>query len=53
LHCDLTAANGLLAALLYKNGKTGSPYAATISWAMQKAGVYYRLADVLEEKDGR
>lgn len=53
LHCDLAATNGLLAALLYKKGKTGSPYAETISWAMQKSGVYYRLADELEEKDGR
>ena len=25
LHCDLAAANGLLAALLYKKGEAGSP----------------------------
>lgn len=52
LHCDLAATNGLLPRC-YKKGKTGSPYAETISWAMQKSGVYYRLADELEEKDGR
>lgn len=53
LHCDLAATNGLLAALLHKKWNTGSPYDETISRAMQKSGVYYRLADVLEDKDGR
>lgn len=51
LHCDLAATNGLLAALLYKKGETGSPYDETISWAMQKSGVYYRLANELEEEE--
>ena len=53
LHCDLVATNGLIAALLYKKGETGSPYDETISRAMQKSGVYYRLAGDLEKKDGR
>lgn len=48
LHCDLTATNGLLAALLYEREKDGSPYAETISIAIQKAGECYRIANELE-----
>ena len=50
LHCDLSATNGLLAALLY-NKEMVSPYDETISLAMRKANVYYRLADELEKEE--
>lgn len=49
LHCDLTATNGLLAALLYESGEHGSPYDETISLAVQEAGEHYRIANELEE----
>ena len=49
LHCDLSAACALLAALFYKKGVKDYPYVETASKALQKAGTYYRLADKLEE----
>nr|DAI14933.1 MAG TPA: hypothetical protein [Caudoviricetes sp.] len=48
LHCDLVATNGLLAALLYERRKDGSPYAETISLAIQEAGEHYRIANEIE-----
>lgn len=52
LHCDLVATNGILAAMLGDDAKTGTPYDETITFAIQNASVYYGLADKLAEKEG-
>lgn len=53
LHCDMTAICSLLVALYNKSG--GALFLSTeyVSKSLSKARGYCRLADELEEKDGR
>lgn len=53
LHCDLTAVCSLLAALYNKSGGTLFLSTEDVSESLSKASKYCRLADELEEKDGR
>lgn len=53
IHCDMTAACGLLAALLYEKAGNDSPYEDVVSKALNDAGRYYNLANKMATKEER